>query len=303
MKTTDNADNVEIAAAAPRVEFSSEVLRQIRQHARSSMNAEICGILLGTSGNGATHVTARIEGVGAVEAGTNVTFTQETWEHIFRVKDAQHPELSIVGWYHSHPGFGVFLSEYDIFIHENFFSGAHQVAWVFDPHSDEEGCFGWVGKSVKPLAGVSIRQNLRGQQDDADAEPGVAMPVKNGRKGRVEAPHSRSPRVIAIFCLALTVTSLAAGALIRPSFEKLAPRAWHWVRGVHSPPTPEPSPESSPSVASSPTIESSPAPTVAPSPTPSAPPKPESSAPAPAGEKTAPSTAPDTSSQKRKGHE
>jgi len=241
MKTTDNADNAEMSAAAPRVEFSSEVLRQIRQHARRSMSAEICGVLLGTAGDGVTNVIARIEGAGAVEAGTNVTFTQETWEHIFRVKDAEYPELSIVGWYHSHPGFGVFLSEYDIFIHKNFFSGAHQIAWVFDPHSDEEGCFGWVGTSVKPLAGISTRQKLRGLTDDTAGMSGALIPVENGREAVAETP-GRSPSATALFCLALTVVSLAAGALLRPSFDKLAPCAWNWVRTLQSPPASSPAP-------------------------------------------------------------
>src|SRR5260370_28351362 len=62
--------------------------------------------------------------------------------------------MKIVGWYRSHPGFGVFLSEHDLFIQENFFSGPHQVAWVYDPHTDEEGCFGWVGGKTEKLSSL-----------------------------------------------------------------------------------------------------------------------------------------------------
>lgn len=236
MKTTGKADTEKAAAEAPRVEFSSEVLRQIRQHARTSMNAEICGVLLGAAQDGVTRVTARIEGVGAVEAGTNVTFTQETWAHIFRVKDADYPELSIVGWYHSHPGFGVFLSDYDIFIHENFFSGTHQLAWVFDPHSDEEGCFGWVGGGVKPLSGVSIRQNLRGQSDDAGEGARGASLVRIGREEVEGAPLKRSYFTAVLVCATLVVVSLAVGAFLRPYLDKLSPRALSWLRRQPVPP-------------------------------------------------------------------
>ncbi|MCL2659139.1 MAG: Mov34/MPN/PAD-1 family protein [Acidobacteriaceae bacterium] len=122
-----------------------EAARQIRQHARSSMKAEVCGVLIGSEDGKATVVKASIPGANAVEAGTHVTFTQDTWEHIYKIKDQQYPDARIVGWYHSHPGFGVFLSDHDSFIHENFFSSPRQVAWVYDPHSDEEGCFGWAG--------------------------------------------------------------------------------------------------------------------------------------------------------------
>jgi proteasome lid subunit RPN8/RPN11 len=299
MKATDNTDNIETAVAAPKVEFSSEVLRQIRQHARSSMSAEICGVLLGTSADGATNVIARIEGVGAVEAGTNVTFTQETWEHIFRVKDAQYPDLSIVGWYHSHPGFGVFLSEYDIFIHENFFSGSHQIAWVFDPHSDEEGCFGWVGKSVKPLAGISTRQKLRGQTDDATAALETSILVENGREKAVAQTLGRLSRATALFSLALAVASLAAGALLRPSFDEHAPRARNWIRSLFSPPAVSPPPvrPGPPHALSAPVPPDALPPPAAPSP------EMRGRLSAPGGESPAPSPAPTAGRRQSNKHE
>lgn len=130
-------------AAEPELRMSSSAAQQIRQHARLSDQAEVCGVLIGCEQDGATLVSATIPGAGAVQGGTHVTFTQDTWEHIYRIKDRDYPEARIVGWYHSHPGFGVFLSDHDSFIHKNFFSSEQQVAWVFDPHSDEEGCFGW----------------------------------------------------------------------------------------------------------------------------------------------------------------
>lgn len=147
------------ASGGLRVEFNSEVLRQIRQHARSSMDAEICGVLIGEARGGLTRVTARIEGEGASQGGAHVTFTHATWDHIYRVKDSRFPSASIVGWYHSHPGFGVFLSDYDLFIHRNFFNEPHQLAWVFDPHSDEEGCFGWKEGKVERLGELIVLES------------------------------------------------------------------------------------------------------------------------------------------------
>lgn len=143
----------------PIVEFESSVLQQIRQHARSSMDKEICGVLLGACVDGVSIIKACIKGENASQGGAHVTFTQETWAHIYQVKDALFPDDSIMGWYHSHPGFGIFLSDYDLFIHDNFFGASHQVAWVFDPHSDEEGCFGWTDKEIVPLSKITIRKN------------------------------------------------------------------------------------------------------------------------------------------------
>jgi proteasome lid subunit RPN8/RPN11 len=141
-------------------EISSQVIRDIRQHARSSMAAEICGVLIGDVQGNKTIVEASIAGEDARQGGSHVTFTQDTWTHIYRVKDSKYPEKRIVGWYHSHPGFGIFLSDHDLFIHKNFFSDPSQVAWVYDPHSDEEGCFSWRDGEVIRLEHFALRDDV-----------------------------------------------------------------------------------------------------------------------------------------------
>ncbi|HET9840271.1 MAG TPA: Mov34/MPN/PAD-1 family protein [Candidatus Angelobacter sp.] len=157
----------------PVVVMESEVARQIRQHARSSMKAEVCGILIGSTEHERMTVEACIQGINAAQGGAHVTFTQDTWEHIYKIKDKEYPDQKIVGWYHSHPGFGVFLSEHDLFIQQNFFSNAQQVAWVYDPHTDEEGCFGWVGDKIEKLTAIRVGylQNI---------DPGASAAGGNG---------------------------------------------------------------------------------------------------------------------------
>jgi proteasome lid subunit RPN8/RPN11 len=162
--------------AQPTLVVDSEVVRQIRQHARSSSKTEVCGVLIGQDRDRRIEVAACIEGQNAEEAGAHVTFTQDTWEHIYAIKDQKYPQERIVGWYHSHPGFGVFLSDHDTFIHKNFFSSPGQVAWVFDPHSDEEGCFGWVGDRIERLTQIGVIDRRGGEQahESGGAEPGEA---------------------------------------------------------------------------------------------------------------------------------
>ncbi|HEY6128151.1 MAG TPA: Mov34/MPN/PAD-1 family protein [Candidatus Acidoferrum sp.] len=155
----------------PRVTIEGEVLRQIRQHARSNSKTEVCGVLIGQENGAGVAITARIPGLNAAQAGTYVTFTQDTWEHIYRIKDKDFPEARIVGWYHSHPGFGVFLSDHDTFIHKNFFSSALQVAWVYDPHSDEEGCFGWSGERLERVAEIHVKDDKGGEGAGETGKP------------------------------------------------------------------------------------------------------------------------------------
>jgi proteasome lid subunit RPN8/RPN11 len=140
----------------PVVVMEAEVARKIRQHARTSMKAEVCGVLIGNTDHERMTVEACIPGINAAQGGAHVTFTQDTWEHIYKIKDKEYPDDKIVGWYHSHPGFGVFLSEHDLFIQQNFFSNPQQVAWVYDPHTDEEGCFGWIGGNIEKLSAIRV---------------------------------------------------------------------------------------------------------------------------------------------------
>ncbi|HEV8184136.1 MAG TPA: Mov34/MPN/PAD-1 family protein, partial [Candidatus Angelobacter sp.] len=153
----------------PVVVMEAEVARKIRQHARTSMKAEVCGVLIGNTEHERMTVEACIAGINAAQGGAHVTFTQDTWEHIYKIKDKEYPDHKIVGWYHSHPGFGVFLSEHDLFIQQNFFSNAQQVAWVYDPHTDEEGCFGWVGGNIEKLSAIRVGYSQSVEIKDTDA--------------------------------------------------------------------------------------------------------------------------------------
>lgn len=164
------------ASGQPILVIDSDVVRQIRQHARSSNTTEVCGVLIGQDRDQRIEVSACIQGQNADEAGAHVTFTQATWEHIYAVKDKKYPDERIVGWYHSHPGFGIFLSEHDTFIHKNFFSSPGQVAWVFDPHSDEEGCFGWVGGQIERLTRIAFFDRRGGEPAEAGAKSEAALP-------------------------------------------------------------------------------------------------------------------------------
>jgi proteasome lid subunit RPN8/RPN11 len=153
------------------VRISTEVARQIRQHARTNLKTEVCGVLIGGFEDGATNVCACIAGANAAQGGAHVTFTQDTWEHIYKIKDRDFPDERIVGWYHSHPGFGIFLSDHDTFIHKNFFSAPEQVAWVFDPHSDEEGCFGWHGSQLERIPRFAFNDAHGGEPANASNKP------------------------------------------------------------------------------------------------------------------------------------
>ncbi len=122
------------------------VINAIKAHGRSSMHKEVCGVLVGNlcwDKEPFLLIDARIEGKYADHQAGSVTFTSETWNYIHSELSEKYPQKQIVGWYHTHPGFGIFLSNMDFFIHENFFSPRWQPAYVFDPQAETEGFFFW----------------------------------------------------------------------------------------------------------------------------------------------------------------
>ncbi len=136
------------------VVFRQSVLDEIHLHGQSAPSIEVCGVLVGTGYRDARGPYLLIEhcirGNGATSQSTNVTFTADTWQHIQDMMDRKHPTQKILGWYHTHPGFGIFLSEMDVFICDNFFNLPWQIAFVYDPQSGEEGNFVWRGGKPQP---------------------------------------------------------------------------------------------------------------------------------------------------------
>ncbi len=199
-------------ARAPEVTLCVDVLRKIRRHARASPTTEVCGVLIGTTSDDGVVVEECIQGVNAAQGSAHVTFTQEAWEHIYRIKDRDYPHLRIVGWYHSHPGFGVFLSDQDVFIQKNFFSAPTQIAWVYDPHSDAEGCFGYVDGEIKRLRDMRVRDDgMRVSTDESEFEdPGDAV-----RRLAIDEPpvHRRKDLLFTVLSYVAAVLLGAALAL------------------------------------------------------------------------------------------
>ena len=129
------------------VVMTRSALNDMHRHGRSQPDVEVCGVLVGNvyhDDNGPyLYVEANIKGDHAAGKTAQVTFTADTWNHINDEMERNYAGRKILGWYHTHPGFGIFLSEMDLFIQNNFFPEPWQVAYVYDPKSGEDGVFVW----------------------------------------------------------------------------------------------------------------------------------------------------------------
>lgn len=130
--------------------FKIEALTDARMHAAND-EREICGICFGRVWK------KDEEGLGvdvdecwpvphAYSDYATVKFTYESWacvlDHLDQLRD-RHPKhgWKIVGWYHSHPNFGIFLSGTDQNTHRIYFPKPWHIALVIDPKRNLEGIF------------------------------------------------------------------------------------------------------------------------------------------------------------------
>ncbi len=131
--------------------FDEHPFREAQAHALSSMSREVAGMMVGPppekqpNGRYVVHVTDIIEAKHTRMQGASVTYTPESWRYVNDVLLERYPneECVIVGWYHTHPGFGIFLSNMDLFIHHNFFIQKWHIALVLDPVGKRSGFFTW----------------------------------------------------------------------------------------------------------------------------------------------------------------
>ncbi|KAI9088718.1 26S proteasome non-ATPase regulatory subunit 14 [Phlyctochytrium arcticum] len=126
---------------AEMVYISSLALLKMLKHGRAGVPMEVMGLMLGEF---VDEYTVRVIDVFAMpQSGTGVSV--EAVDPVFQtkmvdmLKQTGRPEM-VVGWYHSHPGFGCWLSSVDINTQQSF-EQLHQrsVAVVVDPIQSVKG--------------------------------------------------------------------------------------------------------------------------------------------------------------------
>jgi proteasome lid subunit RPN8/RPN11 len=126
-----------------------DVMHDIEVHAVSDTTVELGGVLLGgqfhdEAGQPFVLITDSLRAEHYESTKGSFKFTHETWSAISRQRDEFPPDCQMVGWYHTHPDWGVFLSSMDMFICDNFFNKLLDVAYVVDPCRGDRGMFQWI---------------------------------------------------------------------------------------------------------------------------------------------------------------
>jgi proteasome lid subunit RPN8/RPN11 len=131
-----------------RIFVQHAVWRELIDHATSDVRVELGGLLVGRRGPDAlgrpcVWVRDALRARHYYATRGSFTFTHDTWADLSSQRAALPRDTVVLGWYHTHPDWGVFLSGMDRFICENFFADAMDVALVIDPIRHRAGWFQW----------------------------------------------------------------------------------------------------------------------------------------------------------------
>lgn len=153
--------------------ISQPVSKEIHKFTQNKTTNESGGMLIGNviEEFGKTNIIVNgfIEAKHCEATPTTLKFTHETWEYVHKEMDKKFPGQKIVGWIHTHPNFGIFLSEYDKFIQENFFKEDYQIAYVVDPIQDIEGFYFWINGKIERCKGF-YKFDKMGAKIESDIE-------------------------------------------------------------------------------------------------------------------------------------
>jgi proteasome lid subunit RPN8/RPN11 len=130
-----------------RVFLSQSAYCRISLHSTSELDDEVGGALVGLwcldrdSNEQFIVVQHMLPARHTRQGSVYLTFTQDTLVDFHEQIEKNYEGKRIVGWYHTHPRMGIFLSHFDTWLHNNFFPEPWQVALVVEPHGSTAGFF------------------------------------------------------------------------------------------------------------------------------------------------------------------
>ena len=183
-----NIQPVGDTSASVKVYIKQDVYRDIEEYSALDTKNEAGSILLGhhLEDENGTHIIISefIEAKYTDASASTLTFTHDTWDYVHTCHERRCPEKVILGWHHTHPGYDVFLSAYDLFIQENFFDLPFQTAYVVDPLCDNRGFFAKKDGVITRLGSFFI-------YDDDNKKPVKIPQIKQPKeKGTVSIPSA-----------------------------------------------------------------------------------------------------------------
>lgn len=188
-----------------KVYIKQDVYKALEKLSASDTSKELGSIIIGDYSNelGKTHVVISeyIEAKYTDASASTLTFTHETWDYVHAEHERRYPNKRIIGWQHTHPNYGIFLSNYDLFIQENFFNLPFQIAYVIDPVQNLRGFFQWKNGKIEKLKGYYIYDDI-----------GKPIKIEQTKIKKADVLSARPSKLITVLLALLCVSTILLAA-------------------------------------------------------------------------------------------
>ena len=141
--------------------LTEAILREVVDWSNTDLEHELGGVFVGDlyahKGMPWLEIAGYIKARHYENTAASFRFTHDSFSAISREKEERFNDRPIVGWHHTHPGYGIFLSGTDLFSHRHFFNLPWMFAMVVDPRAGNLGFFQWKKSQVIPCGFFFVR--------------------------------------------------------------------------------------------------------------------------------------------------
>ena len=141
--------------------LTESILQEVVSWSKTDLHHELGGVFVGDlyayRGVSYLEIAGYIKAQHYEHTAASFRFTHDTWSAITREREDRYGDKVVVGWHHTHPGYGIFLSGTDMFSHRSFFNLTWMFALVVDPRAENLGFFQWKKGQVVPCGFFFVR--------------------------------------------------------------------------------------------------------------------------------------------------
>ncbi len=167
-----------------RIYLRYDLFRALDEYAVRDTSRELAALLVGQvqeGGQGGNCIVVE----DAIEIGVaderEGRFSPRVWQHARRVARTRYANKVIVGWYHTHPGTGLDLSQEEREVHKSFFPEAWQVMYVVDPVSRDRNFYRSQENRLSGVRGFRIFGKETAAIKERESAPAPAQPATPAR--------------------------------------------------------------------------------------------------------------------------
>ena len=155
-----------------RIYMEDYVHTYLYQYARSSATGEKLAVLMGKTividGQKTVFISGVVQAKFTEKLKGMETITSQSWKYISEEIEKYFTDLTIVGWMHSRPSFGAFVTSRDEAYHKKVFNGDSQLFFVVDPVV--KGYFVYYEKNVQMQEYMLANSLIQPKNTDEDIE-------------------------------------------------------------------------------------------------------------------------------------